>query len=77
MSEDLFKDLKNKRLLNTEEAIRYLGIASPKTFKKVLVDTGKITPILIDGKNNKYDIKDLDNLIEEEKKTNKLNLIAS
>ena len=74
MSDDLFKDLKNKRLLNTEEAMKYLGIGSPKTFKKSLVDTGKIVPITIDGKSNRYDIKDLDSLIENEKKRH---LIAS
>lgn len=69
MNEELFKDLKNKRLLSTDEACRYLGIASPKTLKKVLVDTGKIKPIHIDGKHTKYDIRDLDALIENEKKT--------
>ncbi len=67
MNEELFKDLKNKRLLSTDEACRYLGIASPKTLRKTLVDTGKIRPIHIDGKHTKYDIRDLDALIESEK----------
>ena len=57
--------LKLKRLLTVKEAAEYLGI-SPKTLWE-WSRTGIIPMVKFDGKRVKYDIRDLDSLIEQNK----------
>lgn len=59
-------DLK-RRLLGTKEAMEYLGIKSRQTFEK-LINSNGVKNVSFD-RFNRFDILDLDKLIEDQKKT--------
>ncbi len=56
-----------KRLLNIDETMLYLGIKSKNTITK-LIKEGKLKNISLD-RNLKFDKNDLDLMIEDQKKT--------
>jgi len=57
-----------QRLLTKSQAAKYLGI-SIRTLHK-WIKRGMVNPIMIPGGHSKYDINDLDRLIQESKTTN-------
>jgi predicted DNA-binding transcriptional regulator AlpA len=64
------KEIK-KRLLNSKEAMIYLGISSRNIFSK-MISNSILKPVkLYEKSDNKYDINDLDDLIQEKKSVNK------
>lgn len=57
---------RQKRLLNVDETAEYLGVSDAAVYN--LVSDRRLAPVKID-RRNRFDIADLERLIEESKRT--------